>query len=209
MLDPIERVDQQDRAARGEPVVQFAVRFVGSERGAFLQHDVTGVHPRVHQDDRYPRFGAAIGDRRLQRGRAAVQRQQRRMHVERAEPRNVEQSLRDDLAVRCDDERVRRERSRLVDERLEAFGRIDAQAVRLRCALHRRRDEFVAAAGGPVRLRHDADDVVPLRHPLEDRNGELARSENDDLQRAPAATASASATSSSVCALRTFFALSM
>jgi hypothetical protein len=117
--------------------------------------------------------------------------------------------LRHDLAVRRDDERVRAERARFGDERLELLGRQRAQTARLGRALDRRGDQLVAAAGRAIRLRDDGDDLVGFRDRGQDRDGELARPEDDELQRAPAATASASATSSSLLAWRRFLALSM
>ena len=130
------------------------------------------------------------------------------MHVER-DRHGVEQRLRHDLPVRRDDERIAAERARVVDERLELLRREHAQPARFRRALHRRRDELLPAPRGPIGLRDDADDVVPCGDRFEDRDGELARPEDDELQRVPAATASASATSSSVSAGRMFLALSM
>ncbi|BDE05879.1 hypothetical protein WPS_11550 [Vulcanimicrobium alpinum] len=130
------------------------------------------------------------------------------MHVERDRDR-VEQRLRDDLAVRCDDERAGAERPRFVDERPQTFGGEDTQSAHAGGTLGGRCDEPVAASGGAIRLRDDADDVVTFRNRVEDRDRERAGPEDEELQRAPAATASASATSSSVTAGRMFFAVSM
>jgi hypothetical protein len=130
------------------------------------------------------------------------------MDVERDRD-GVEEHLRHDLPVRSDDERVGPERAQLAGEGPQLLRGERADPARLGDAFQRRRDELVAAPGRTVRLRDDGDDLVPLGEPLERRDGELARPEDDQLQRAPEATASTSSTSSSVAAGRTFFALSM
>jgi len=67
----------------------------------------------------------------------------------------------------------------------------------------------VPAPGRAVGLSDDADHVVPCGERFERRDGELARTEDEQFQRAPEATASTSSTSSSVWAVRMFLALSM
>jgi hypothetical protein len=67
----------------------------------------------------------------------------------------------------------------------------------------------VPAPRGAVGLGDDADDIVPRGERFQCGDGELARPEDEQLQRAPEATASTSSTSSSVWAGRMFLALSM
>ena len=188
--------------------MQLAVRFRRADRRALLQQHVAGIHPGIHRDDRDPRLRTPIANRGLQRRRPAIKRQQTRVHVER-DRYGIKQNLRHDLPVRRHDERFAAERAHVVDERLELLRREHAQPARLRRALERRRAELLPAPRGPIGLRDDADDIMPFGERCEDRDGELARPEDDELQRVPAATASASATSSSDSAGRTFLALSM
>ena len=53
----------------------------GRDLDAFLQHDRPRVHPGVHEHDADARLGVAICKRALHRRRAAIPRQERRMHV--------------------------------------------------------------------------------------------------------------------------------
>jgi hypothetical protein len=121
---------KQLRTARGEPVVQLAVGFIRAEQRALLDEDVARVHAGIHRDDRHARLLCAVANRRLQRRRTAIARQEARMNVERDPARgDIENRLRDDPAVRRDDEHIGRERGEIRRERAQFQRLEDRQAV--------------------------------------------------------------------------------
>ena len=122
---------------------------------------------------------------------------------------DVEQGLRNDAPIRGNHEGVGTVGPRFGCERAQCDRRDHPQAARSGGLFHRRCGQAVTAARGAIRLGDDRDHVVAPGNRFECRDGERTRPENDELQRAPAATASASATSSSVRAGRRSFALSM
>ena len=111
-----------------------------------------------------------------------------------AEARQVEDPLREDLPVRDDDEEVgvdlREARDRgivLQRRRLE-----DGEAELLRAPRDRRVEELGRAADRLRRLGDDEGDLVPRgEEPLERREGEVGRAEEDDAHRGPRPTVSA------------------
>ena len=72
--------------------------------------DGPGVERLDHAHDRHARFGVSVANRRLDRRRAAQLRQQRRVDVDRARARQVDDSGREDVPVGDDDGDVRLER---------------------------------------------------------------------------------------------------
>src|SRR5205823_6928739 len=99
------------------------------------------------------------------RGGAAVFRQQRRVHVDAAPGRRGEDVFREDLAVSGDDEQLGPERLDAGDAfgRVDALGLQDGDAARDGEVLHALAGlagRAALLAGGAVRLRHEADDLV-------------------------------------------------
>ena len=98
----------------------------------------------------------------MDRRGAAPARQQRRVHVDHAEPGQVEQRRRQDPAVGRDDGEIRCERAQLRrgtprPSAARAGGRADR--ARTAAALTgAAASTLLSAAAGPVRLRDDADD---------------------------------------------------
>jgi hypothetical protein len=82
------------------------------------------------------------------------------MDVEAAEGRDVEEGLREDLAVGGDDDKVGGPEPEGVDEAgvAGAGGLEDREAAREGLDLHRGRLQLEVASGGLVRLGDDADD---------------------------------------------------
>ena len=110
-----EDLCEHPRAERREAVVEFAVGLIGADRARALQHDVAGIESGIHEHDGHAAPAHAVAQLRLQRRRAAIERQQARMHVERAEAWQVEHRLRHDLSVRSERKDVGRARAQRID----------------------------------------------------------------------------------------------
>ena len=103
-VDQRQRLDQRERSHLGEAKLQLAVGLVVGNRRADLEDDRAGVERFDHAHDRDARLGVAVANRGLDRRRAAERRQQRRMDVDRAEPRQVDDvGRRQDVPVGDDD----------------------------------------------------------------------------------------------------------
>ena len=116
----------------------------------------------------------------------AVPRQQRRVHVDHAEPRRGEHRIREDLAVSRDDAEVGAKRGQRRPETAGSFKRSGCRtgtpAASAR-ALTGRDRRLVPASARPIRLRDDADDLVARGEQRVERgNGEVRRAEENDPQ---------------------------
>ena len=95
----LEAVFQHFGAERGEPVVQGAAGIVRRDRRRQGKQHRAGVETRLHLHQRDARLRVAREDRALHRRRPAPARQQARVDVEAAEPRRIENGLRQDQAI--------------------------------------------------------------------------------------------------------------
>ena len=217
----IERPSEHFGAQRGEAVVQFAVGFVGQDRNALLKDDLAGVHARVHQHEADAGFAFALAQRRLNRRRTSILRQQRWVDVERTETRNRKQRRRQNASVRREREEIDLTRN-LVGQLLQTQRLVDAQPEVERRFFDRRRRPLVTASARAIGLRDDPGNVRSFRGDAQTRYRKSARSEEDRAQTigdcyASAPTASpdsgkppsAASSSSSVTAGRTSRARSM
>ena len=98
----------------------------------------------------------------MNRRRAPVARQKRRMHVDHAEPRDCEHTIGEDLSVGSDNAEIDAERVEGIDEGriCEPIGLQEADPGSESALFDRPCGRLVAAASRPIRLRHDADDVM-------------------------------------------------
>ena len=80
-------------------VIRLDLRLDGAEHRSRIE-------PRVHLHDGHTGDGVARGDGPLDRGRAPMPREERRVDVEASEPWNIQQRLGKDLAVGGDHDEV-------------------------------------------------------------------------------------------------------
>ena len=108
--------------ARGQARAQFERVFFRADLGFPFEQHVAGVEAGVdpHGGDAGVRF--AVRDGPLDGRRAAIFGQQRSVDIDDAVRRDVEDRLRDDLAVADDDHRFGRDGAQLFDD----FGAADA-----------------------------------------------------------------------------------
>ena len=103
------RSEARGRASTSATISRRASRIgavsVPSSGTRVLGDDRAGVEARVHPHQRDAGLGVAREDRRRDRGRAAMPRQQRRVQVQRTVPQ-LEQRRRDDLAVVGEDQEL-------------------------------------------------------------------------------------------------------
>ena len=138
-LDVHEGSEQGVRAQVGQLIGKLGGAFAVDDGGA--AHAVgTCVQALLHAHDAHARLLVARQDGSLDGRGAAPARQQRRVHVEAAEARDVEHLLRQDGAVGRDADHVGGERGQLALRRLVAQGARSqhAQAAALGRGLHRR-----------------------------------------------------------------------
>ena len=177
-----ERLDDEVGADEGEPLREIDGRLVRADRRRASQEHRAGIETGVHEHRGDAGLGLSFGDRPLDRRGAAVLRQQRRVDVDAAVSRNVEQGLREDAAVGEDDSGVRGERrdqvARLVGADLR--GLVDGNAEAIGGDLHFGRMERLLAADGAVGLReHRRDVVAGVDEGLECRHGDGRRAHED------------------------------
>src|SRR5690606_7354829 len=161
-----------------------------------LQQDRPGIHLLDHAHDRHARALVAADDRPVDRRGAAQLRQERRVHVDRTERRHLQHIALEDLAVGDDDGELRLERRDPLAELLSArLLRLQhEQTLALRDGLDRRRVGRAAPAGGPVRLRDDADHLMTLaQQRAERRDRELGGAPEEDSHGLTPGTAAPSA----------------
>ena len=191
-----EAAHRQLAAERREARQQRRAGVVGGDRRRLDQQDRAGVEAGVHLHQGDAGLGVAGLDRPLDRRGAAPARQQRRMDVDAAEPRQREQPRRQDQAVGGDDDRLGRGGDERRPRRRGVVGEaaVEAQpprlrhrqAVRERERLDRRRLDLHAAAGGPVGLaEHERDLVAGGVQPLQPDAREFRRAGEREAHRSP------------------------
>ena len=151
---------QQVGTGLRETIVQLAVGLVCPQRDFPRDDDVARIHARVHQHDRNAGRALAVQDRALNRRRAAIFRQQRRVHVERAQRRQREQLRRQNAPVRREDEQIEAFAGDLRRKGAQPRRLVDAQAELERRGFDRTRRDAMPAAGRTVGLRDDAAHCV-------------------------------------------------
>ncbi len=182
-LQPVEGLDDQPAAHRGEAREQLPRRLLGTDLGLDLEQDGPGVEPLLHQHRGHAGAGLPGGDRGLDRRRAAPAREQRGVQVDAAEPRQPEEVAREDLAEGDDHRDVGLKLRHLRQEvgvadplRLQ-----DLEPVLAGPARHRRVLELLAAADRARRLGDDAQGAAPrLDQRGERRDGEVGGAEEED-----------------------------
>ena len=94
-----QRLHQQVRAHHGEAPAELDGILLGRDFGFRFEQHVAGIEPGVdlHGGDAGARF--AVDDRPLDGSGAAILRQQRGVHVDDAERREIDHGLRNDLAI--------------------------------------------------------------------------------------------------------------
>src|SRR5690606_14029711 len=187
-LEERERLDQRGRADLAQPGPEVARAFVLRDRDPDLVDDRAGVHPLDHPHDRHASLTVAADDRPVDRRRAPQLRQERGVHVDRAERRQLEHLPPEDLAVRDDDRDVRLERAELGQERVASrpLGLEDRDPLLERDTLDRRGLHRPPAARRAVGLRDDADHIVPLAEQRpERRDREVRRAPEEDPHTTP------------------------
>ena len=162
------------------------LRVVGwpDRRGGLGKHRA-GVEAGVHLHDGDAGLRLAVEQGALDRRRAAVGREKGAVDVEAAVRREVENGLRENLAVGGDDDQAGGEWLEGFRVVPEAFRLVHREAARLGLALDRRRLGDELAALRPVRLGEHGDDLDAGRV-VERRKagaGELRRSHEHNSQR--------------------------
>ncbi len=159
-----ERVDDGDEQRGAEPgqvALDLVAGLVGADRRAVPARSIGAGVERLHDaHDRHAGLGVAGHHRAMDRRRAAPARQQRRVHVDHAEPRHAA-ALPAGSCRRRRRRRGRRQRANAAEERrrpaaapAEARGGRAASA----SALTGAGLDLLSAAARTVRLRDDADD---------------------------------------------------
>ncbi|MCU0503815.1 MAG: hypothetical protein MUC51_19015, partial [Anaerolineae bacterium] len=133
--------------------------------------------------DRDAGLAVAGQDRCGHGARAAPARQQRRMEVERADRRQLQDRVGDELAVGGHEDQIGSQRA----HRLARLGRAqadrleDGDAPRQRDLLHGRRRQAPPTARGLVRLADQPDDIIaPVEQRLQRRPAEVRGAHQND-----------------------------
>ena len=138
----------------------------------------------VHLHDRDARLAIPGQDRVRDRRRATPAGKQRRVHIEHAATRDLQDGRRDDLAVRNDDHQVGRQQTNALHNRClpDAVRLIHIETQFDRSDLHRRRRHLHAVAR-PIRLRdHERDLMARGVQGAQRRHGEGSGTGENQLQ---------------------------
>ena len=125
------------------------------------------------------------------------------MDVERTDPRQIEEFLREYASIRRKRKAIESFASQLAGKRSKSHGIVDAQTEVERRAFHGTRRQTLASARGPVGLRNDTHELRPRCDGVQARHGERARPKEE------ASHTSAASSSSSVATGRRFVARSI
>ncbi len=162
--------------------MELAEGLLRSDRRLLLEEDIAGIHPFIHPHDRDPGLFLAPDERPVDRRRPPVLRQERRVDVDAAYARSVDDLSGEDLAEGRNDDEIRRE----LPEGFEKIRGSDllrlehGQAEGFRNDLDRRRRQRPAPPLGAVGLGDDADDgIAILDEAFQGRNGEGGRSHEE------------------------------
>jgi hypothetical protein len=157
--EPVDRLAEGRGPERGEALREGTGGVVGSDRRLAREQDVARVHLFAHRHDAHARTGVTRHDGVRDRRRPAVPRQQRRMNVDAAARRQVEDRSRQDAAVSRDHDEIGRQRAQRALERRVAhpLGLQDREATRDRERLHRWRLDDEPASARPIGLADHAD----------------------------------------------------
>src|SRR5579872_4853152 len=180
---PVERTDEQIRARGREPRTKLKRGFGFADLRFPLEQHGAGVEPRVdsHSGDAGSSF--AVCDGPLDGCGTAILGQQRRVDIDDAARRDVDDRLRNDLAVAYDDHRVGTEGGNLVNNlrAADAFGLVDGKTEAKSGLLDGRCCAVLASAGGAVRLGVDGrDGVAGGREGFEGGHGEVGGAQKEE-----------------------------
>ena len=157
-LHQVDRLHHGVDAHREQPVeIHGAERVGAADRRFLLQQHVAGIEAVVRPEDRQTGFLLALDDRPVDRRRAAIGRQQRRVILDRAVRRDVEEFFRHEQRDEGHDLEVGLERLELLPDFRVLVGRrlIDRQLRRDRGFLQR-----IGLGAFFFRRDIDADDVL-------------------------------------------------
>jgi hypothetical protein len=104
----LNHVDQKSGAQIGQISLDDVTGFVGANGPSHFGEHAARVECGHHTHDGDAGLRHAIDHGSLHRRRTAISRQKRRMNVDHPEPRETQQALGDDLAVRGDDAEIGR-----------------------------------------------------------------------------------------------------
>ena len=180
----VERAEQQLAAECREPRGERSIAVASADRLAGAQTDRTAVESCREAHDRDARALVAGDDRALDRRRAAPAGQQRRVHVEQRVRR--EQRLPDQRTERAHDDGIGFQVGDLRRRRLvvDVLGLLQHEPERAGALGDGRRGQAPPAPARAIRPGQDQRRAVlgALGESLEDRGGELRRTEIDDAQ---------------------------
>ena len=178
-----ERFGQKFRTGQGQTVKKFACGLLLTDLGLVSQQHIAGVQTFRHLHGGNACHFVARDDRPLNRSGAAPARQQRAVHVDAAVRRNVEHCLRQQLAVRHNnnDFRCQLAQTRLLVLIFEGI-RLKNRDIMLQCErFHRRCGENLLASLRLIRLGvHGADVMSGVDERLQARHGEVRRAHEYD-----------------------------
>ena len=183
--DSGEGMDEQFSAKAGKALRNIRRRFVQADISGGLLEDVAGIESGIDLHGSYAGLRIAARESPLDRRGAAQFGQQRCMNVDDAARRDIDDVLRDDLAVADDYHYFRSKRAQMF-HRLGAanpFGLKNADGVAQRHLLYGRGRELLFTPLRAIRLRDDFQHFMACRdHSFECGNSEIGGSEKNSLQ---------------------------
>ncbi len=166
-----QRGAQQRSALLSQAIHQRPARLAGRDRQLCLAQNRPGVHARIHQHDCRAGFHVAGEQRAGHRGRAAVARQEGRVHIEAPVARQIEHGLRQDQAIRGHRDHIRLQRGQR-GQRIglpQRAGLLHRQIVGQGKGLDRRSRRLLPAARRFVRACQHPDHLPTCFLPLPQR----------------------------------------
>ena len=146
-------------------------------------HDIAGIHALIELHDRDAGLLLSVDDDTLNRSSAAILRKERGMDIDRAIGRDIQHRLRQDAAIRDDDEEVRLQCFQCLHLRrvFEGERLVDRDVMRHRKCLHRRIIDLLPAAIDLIRLCVGCDGrIAMLHHGRKSRQTEIGRAHEYD-----------------------------
>ncbi len=179
----LECLRQQFGSHAGQTAAELAGINPVIQRQGFLQENISGIHAFIHQHQGDPGFPGTADQGPVDRCRTAQLRQQRRMQIETAPRRQLQQIGRQNPSVSDGNDQVRPQIGQgLLKLRGADFQRLqDRNTGCLRRLLDGRCLKMAVTALGPVRLADDGHDrPVMIDQSLQSRNREVRGSHEDD-----------------------------
>src|SRR5581483_5944224 len=181
-FDACERRQQQLRAASRQSLTQFDRVFLGADGSLLLQQHVTGIETGVDAHGGDAGDALAVRDGPLNGRGAAILRQQRRVHIDDAVLRQIDDRLRNDLPVAHYHHRVGVQLRQLLYYfgAPNSFRLVGLQAEPQRRFFHGGCGHFTAPALRPVRLRVDGEHFMSAGHQALERGHREGRRAHED-----------------------------